>query len=91
MDDPPLVRRCETARDLDRVLDRLARMSRQRGEPPTQRVPFEQLRDDEGTRLMRAQSYTAVMFGWLRAPAARASCSKRRRRSVSAATGAAAP
>ena len=52
MDDPPLMRRGEPARDLDGVLDGLAG-----GEPagtdlPAQGVALEQLRDDVRSRLV---------------------------------------
>ena len=55
VDDPLLVRRREAARDLDRVVDRLAR---RRAAPPAsalaQRLALEQLRDDVRRAVVRA-------------------------------------
>ena len=47
MDDPLLVRRREPARDGDGIVDRLAHRQRPGRQPLPERLPFEQLRDDE--------------------------------------------
>ncbi len=46
MDDPFLVRRGQSVRDLERVVDRLPRRELRSGERRAQRLPFEQLLDD---------------------------------------------
>ena len=51
--DPLLVGGGEAVRDLDRVFDRLPLGQRAGGDPPPQRFPFEQLRDDIGSSLVR--------------------------------------
>ena len=50
VDDALLVRGGEAARDLERVVERLARRERARREPVAQRLALEQLRDDVGRR-----------------------------------------
>ena len=52
--DPLLVRRREALRDLQRVADRPARREGPAGEPLAQRLAFEQLRDDVGRAVVRA-------------------------------------
>ena len=46
MNDPLLVRRRQTTRDLHRILNRLAHRQRAGGEPLSECLPFEQFRDD---------------------------------------------
>ena len=80
MDDPLLVRGGEAAGELERVVEGPAAGS----DPPARRLQglaFEQLETTYGTLSWVPTSWTARTFGWLRAPAARASRSKRRSRS----------
>ena len=84
MDDALVVRRREALGDLQRIVDRLARREAAAGKLHAQGFALEQFLDDVGRALVRPDVVDAVMLGWLSAPAAWASCSKRRRRSGSA-------
>ena len=54
MDDALVVRRGEAARDLGRVVDRLARRQRRAVDPRAERLAFEQLGDDVGSAVVAA-------------------------------------
>ncbi len=54
VDDAFLVRRGQTVRDLDRIVDRLARGESSGGDPASQRFPFQELCDDVRRAIVRA-------------------------------------
>ena len=63
MDDALLVRRGQTVRELDRVIDHSANRQCTCTQPLTQRFPFEQLRYDVGRAAIRPMSNTDRMLG----------------------------
>jgi hypothetical protein len=82
VNDALLVSGGETMADLPSDLDRLLN-SQTPAQVRLQRLPLEQLRDDVGRTLVGADVKYPKDVGWFRAPAFRASSSKRRRPSAS--------
>ena len=88
MDDAGAMRRVERRRDLNRHGQRLRRRERARVEAPGQRVPVEQLHDEERRAVVLADVVQRADVGWVSCEIARASRSNRSRNCGSAASAA---